>query len=254
MPGPTGYSALLAALGNPASFDPQAFLTRLQAEYGLAHVLYGDLRRDGSAFIPGRLIHGQDPEFERLIREEGLAVLHPLFEAAARRFGPAVLEPSNRAKTGTDTIRVHPRCRDSRPLLVFPLVPSRPGVAFLAADPGRLEDRREAREILMRDLAALAGLFHARQLALAPLRSQGGAQADARPRLTPREREVLEWVAGGKTYWEIARILGISERTVRHFMSACREKLDAVSNKQAVARAVATGLIEIGYPAPPPRK
>ncbi|WP_447973005.1 LuxR family transcriptional regulator [Nitrospira sp. Kam-Ns4a] len=35
------------------------------------------------------------------------------------------------------------------------------------------------------------------------------------PVLTKREREVLEWMKEGKTNWEIGRILGISERTVR---------------------------------------
>ena len=61
--------------------------------------------------------------------------------------------------------------------------------------------------------------------------------------ITPREREVLRWSAAGKSYWEIAVILGISERTVRFFMSNARQKLNVVSNTQAVAEAVWRGLI-----------
>ncbi|WP_280113369.1 helix-turn-helix domain-containing protein [Rhizobium sp. PDO1-076] len=57
-------------------------------------------------------------------------------------------------------------------------------------------------------------------------------------RLTPREIETLSWVAAGKSYWEIAVILGITERTVRFFMSNARRKLNVVTNPQAVAEAL----------------
>lgn len=248
MPGLTGFNALVDKLRNSAASDPQAFLAELQATYCLAHVLYADLGREGDAFLPGTIIHGPDPELERLIRNEGLKPLHPLFEAVASLFGPTVLRPPDLAPAAKGADARRPVCRIERPLLVFPLVPSRPGVAFFACIPGNLTEKDQDTGWLLRDLAALAGLFHATRLAAAappPRRPPGKPPT---PRLTPREREVLQWVASGKTYWEIGRILGISERTVRHFMAACREKLDAVSNKQAVAKAVAGRLIEVGYP------
>jgi len=245
MPGSTGYQMLLHALRKTAASAPQAFLTELQAAYGLVHVLYADLRREGGAFVPRKLIHGDDPDLERLIADEGLGVLYPLFETAANLFGPSVLNPADVATAAAGAERPHRVCQIDQRLLVFPLVPSRPGVAFFACDPGDLGDATRNTEWLLRDLAALAGLFHATQLpasATSPRSPPGKPDA---PRLTPREREVLQWVAEGKTYWEIAHILGISERTVRHFMAACREKLDAVSNKQAVAKAVAGRLIDV---------
>jgi LuxR family quorum sensing-dependent transcriptional regulator len=56
--------------------------------------------------------------------------------------------------------------------------------------------------------------------------------------LTPREREVLTWVANGKSAWEIGEILNIAKRTVdEHVRTACR-KLDAVNRTQAVAIAM----------------
>lgn len=248
MPGLIGYNALLDKLRKTAASDPQDFLTELQAAYSLAHVIYADLRREGGAFLPGQIIHSHDPDLERLIRDGGIGVLHPLFEAAANLFGPSVLDPPGRNEPGKATEPARAAFRINRPLVVFPLVPSRPGVAFFACDPGTLSDADHRPERLLRDLAALAGLFHARQLSasIPPPRKPSGKPA--KPRLTPREREVLQWVASGKTYWEIGRILGISERTVRHFMAACREKLDAVSNKQAVAKAVAGRLIEVADP------
>lgn len=61
--------------------------------------------------------------------------------------------------------------------------------------------------------------------------------------LTYRETEVLAWSAAGKSCCEISQILGIGERTVRHFMSRVRQKLNVVSNTQAVAQAVWRNLI-----------
>jgi LuxR family quorum-sensing system transcriptional regulator SinR len=248
MPGLAGFNALVDKLPNSATSDPQAFLAELQAVYGLAHVLYADLRKEGDLFLPGTIIHAPDPDLERLLRHEGLKPLHPLFEVAAKLFGPRVFHPPDIAEAEQGAKARHRVSLIDRPLLVFPLVPSRPGVAFFACNPGHLKDKNEVTGRLLRDLAAFAGLFHAARLAASEPPPPKPAGKPTTPRLTPREREVLQWVAGGKTYWEIARILGISERTVRHFMSACREKLDAVSNKQAVAKAVAGGLIKVADP------
>jgi DNA-binding CsgD family transcriptional regulator len=63
------------------------------------------------------------------------------------------------------------------------------------------------------------------------------------PHLSPRELSVLLWMKEGKTNWEIARILGLTERTVRFHVGSIFKKLDVSSRTQAVARAMAKGLI-----------
>jgi DNA-binding CsgD family transcriptional regulator len=65
----------------------------------------------------------------------------------------------------------------------------------------------------------------------------------ARGHLSPREMTVLLWMKEGKTNWEIGRILGLSERTVRFHVGGIFEKLDVTSRTQAVARALGSGLI-----------
>lgn len=57
--------------------------------------------------------------------------------------------------------------------------------------------------------------------------------------LTAREREALTWVSEGKSDWEIAVILGLSDTTVRFHVDNARKKLGAVNRAQAVARLVA---------------
>jgi DNA-binding CsgD family transcriptional regulator len=69
------------------------------------------------------------------------------------------------------------------------------------------------------------------------------------PPLTRRELQCLGWCAEGKSYWETAVILEISERTVSFHMEAVRAKLEAASNAHAVARAMAADLLR---PATPP--
>lgn len=65
----------------------------------------------------------------------------------------------------------------------------------------------------------------------------------AEVRLTERERDVLAWVAEGKSDWEISIILGLSETTVRFHVDNGRRKLGAVNRAQAVARLAAARLL-----------
>jgi DNA-binding CsgD family transcriptional regulator len=62
--------------------------------------------------------------------------------------------------------------------------------------------------------------------------------------LTPREREVLTWVAKGKSAWEISQILHIAKRTVDAHVQTAAHKLGAANRAQAVAIALLHRLIE----------
>lgn len=63
-------------------------------------------------------------------------------------------------------------------------------------------------------------------------------------RLTPRESECLLWAAAGKTAWETARLLAVSERTVVFHLGNAARKLGVANRRQAVARAIVQGLIQ----------
>ena len=62
---------------------------------------------------------------------------------------------------------------------------------------------------------------------------------DTGTRLTPRETEVLGWVARGHTNKEVAAILGVSHHTIRTQLEHVFEKLDVHTRTGAVARAQA---------------
>jgi DNA-binding NarL/FixJ family response regulator len=62
--------------------------------------------------------------------------------------------------------------------------------------------------------------------------------------LTKREREVLQLIAQGLATKQIARSLGITERTVKFHTGSLLSKLDAENRAQAVALAARRGLID----------
>jgi LuxR family transcriptional regulator len=61
--------------------------------------------------------------------------------------------------------------------------------------------------------------------------------ARAGSRLTPRQREVLEWVAQGKTVPEISLLIDRKRATVEKHLRLAREALNARSTAQAVLKA-----------------
>lgn len=65
---------------------------------------------------------------------------------------------------------------------------------------------------------------------------RGGPQADASANLSAREREVLEFLACGYLYKEIADKLGITVATVVTYIRRIYEKLHVRSRAQAVAK------------------
>ena len=61
--------------------------------------------------------------------------------------------------------------------------------------------------------------------------------------LTPREREVLELVAKGLTNKEIAKILGVSQFTVRNQLRSLSTKLEASDRTEVARVAIEQGII-----------
>lgn len=78
-------------------------------------------------------------------------------------------------------------------------------------------------------LIAIAAFQSARRLA-------GPVAPTVVPRLSGRELEVIRWIASGRRQAEVARLLGISERTVENHLRRIRNRLGAASTAQAIHR------------------
>lgn len=63
--------------------------------------------------------------------------------------------------------------------------------------------------------------------------------------LTPRELEILEWMASPNTYKQIAAQLCVSEETIRSHAKNILEKMNQPNRAQAVLTAMRIGLIKL---------
>lgn len=68
---------------------------------------------------------------------------------------------------------------------------------------------------------------------------------DEDPGLTPREREVLQLVAYGKSSVEIGELLGVSPKTVETHRARLMVKLDAPNSAALVRSAIRLGLVPL---------
>lgn len=130
------------------------------------------------------------------------------------------------ARVGIDHVIAVPLI--ANPKLVLSFVLNRKGKDF--------SDRE--RDLLDRIRPSLANVYqllaaHAGDAAIAPQ-----AMLDA---LTPRESEVLDWVAAGKSDRQIAQLLGLSMRTVQKHLENAYLKLGVENRTAAVMRAGSGG-------------
>lgn len=239
------YFDIVALFDDHPAVRPADFFALLNKHYAVAHTCYIDLF-PGSATLHIHRVHHDYPEswvktyYERslytydVVLSEGMRSLQPFDWGELRaRFPRSEVVFAEAERQGIP-------CTG----MTFPQVSRGRSVAMLSVCTHLPErDWPAARKTWLRDIQVLAALFHA-SLQKPPRRQE--TMADGLPILTERESEVLRWSAAGKSYWEISMILGVSERTVRFFMTNARQKLDVVTNTQAVAHAIWQGLI------PPP--
>jgi DNA-binding CsgD family transcriptional regulator len=77
------------------------------------------------------------------------------------------------------------------------------------------------------------------------LQSREARQIDLAYRLTQRQREVVLWLARGKTAEEIGEILGTSGRTVSHQIDDAKKRFNSKTLSSLVAEAIVHGEITL---------
>ncbi|WP_454746155.1 helix-turn-helix transcriptional regulator [Ciceribacter selenitireducens] len=237
-----GYFDLLDWLQDQKVVRPLPFFRQMQASFGIAHIFYIDAVCTPAGVKAHRLFHTFGAAAVHAVRALGPSVFEPPLRLALSAIRPLdwnVLTPGTPARDGLD--QVAERLGITPCGVAYPLI-SREGrqAVFAVHIDAEACDWHRFRRMHDRDLQALAVEFHA---SLLQGSGSGGIDSEAAPRLTRRERQALYWAAAGKSYWETAVILGITERTVRYFMSNARRKLNVVSNTQAVAEAAWRGLL-----------
>lgn len=254
MPFADAYFALTDHLAGPETIRPGEFFAALTSAYPITRACYAVFEESGASLVISDFVASDDVRTS----PESLRTRAPsrdLPEAFRSSVAPteinAVTYRRAEATLGGGVGKRNEGIEPDARALVFPLACAGAARAVFAVVYRPGSDWLVTRRRLVRDLPSLAAFFHASRMTIEV--PAGGTAGGAGIHLTNREREILEWVAAGKGYWEIATILGISQRTVRHFMASNRSKLDSVTNKQAVARAVYSGLIRPVIHAPYPK-
>jgi RNA polymerase sigma factor (sigma-70 family) len=182
--------------------------------------------------------HSRRPDQVLVFTGEPGGKMTPEIRAAHRRLEHEdPLRPAEGARTLTDFVSL----REFRRSEFYARVHRPLGIEFLLQlylDPrttdARLEFDRADADFVERERTVLDLLLpHLRQVLRAA--SDRFRPSPSIAALTPREREVIEHVADGRTNGEIGQLLGISRETVRKHLENAYEKLGVHTRTAAVA-------------------
>ena len=125
--------------------------------------------------------------------------------------------------------------------LTIPIVTHNAETALLNINSEESDKQWAARKSdLTRELQVIAQFYHysiaSRKLT---------AIAPPQHNLSDKELECLKWAASGKSVWETSVITNENERAVRFRLDQARRKMKCSTKTQAVAMAVAIGMINI---------
>ncbi|WP_136656872.1 LuxR family transcriptional regulator [Nitratireductor sp. XY-223] len=229
---------LLDELEHEGPKDTDEIFAKVQTHYGIRHQCYINMSLAAGKQDVLDVIHSFPDEFVRVYKTK-LYFVDPVMHTALIGIKPVDWHERRRNDPAAEKIfTAAAEFGISDTGMTIPLVcrGNQAAMFSINVDMGPGEWARYRKEVIG-ELQVLATYLHsARQE-----RAQDSVVVD----LTARESEVLTWTAAGKSYWEISMILGISERTVRFFMTNARQKLGVVTNSQAVALAVSKGIIPL---------
>ncbi|WEX75962.1 LuxR C-terminal-related transcriptional regulator [Sinorhizobium numidicum] len=222
--------------------EPERFFALMRRTFNIAHLLYLEAEPLADGLKVCRLHHTFGAYAAEIYLSRALYRIDPILRLALGGVRPVEWATARRRFPECEPLfEAAEEIGLSTEGVALPLPSPAGRMALLAINANMSPAEWSAyRRCHLRDFQLAANLFHASMLEHAAM---AGAIDERDMRLTGRETEVLTWSAAGKSYWEIATILGISERTVRFFMTNARRKLNVVSNTQAVAQAVRHALI-----------
>jgi DNA-binding CsgD family transcriptional regulator len=228
--GPISKDDLFRSLGR--------YLRGYGAEFYGYHVQATHLRQLN--WDEGFVYNNVSPEFTRVYRERGYDAIDPIRPLAAKRAEPFFWSEV------PQLVNLTPAQRDYlaflkqfgvREGISVPVFGAKGTVAVVAAGT-MTQDLRIGPDDLL-DLQLVCAFVHRRFLQLF------GASDQELPTLTKREREVLGWIAQGKSTSVIASILGVSEHTIDTLTRRTFQKLGVNDRISAVLKAVGAGLVSV---------
>lgn len=220
--------------------DSADFLRGARDRFGVLNLSYWFL--GASPDIPDRLtwLSTYDEDYMALYMRDYTPVRDRAFNICFKRLLP--LDWDEVRTTDTTVQHIHEVAEQfgiGRHGISFPIRDVGVGDAMFSVN-FECDDRHwgEVRTELVNGLHLFAHYFHLRMKAVI-----AGQPVSSEFDLAPREREVLRWAAEGKTAWETAQLLKVSERAIRLYTENAMNKLRAKTKTQAVAIAVKNNIL-----------
>lgn len=220
--------------------DARAISARIERElewFGFSCVTIGDLPAPGVE--PRVLMNTRPLDYSLHYQRENYFQKDPVVLALSRSFAPVVWSDVRKQKLSRRARTIIDEARDfgARDGLLIPIFCAA-GTLSLFSPCGFAPDlsarARSALEII--------GIYSYQALKRALHKNR---ELERREPLTNREREVMKWVAAGKTDDEIAMILCIARETVTTHVENAKRKLNAVRRTYAVVQALRVGEITL---------
>ncbi|ESQ77942.1 LuxR family transcriptional regulator [Asticcacaulis sp. YBE204] len=218
-------------------------LSKTVAGYGFDRVIFTvqrDLDLPADKQTHG-VFHNYPEDWQKYYGEKSLWRLDPVYRAAATEdwaFRWTDLEKRSRYSAGQVKLM---RLSEEAGLNGGIGVPIKGPRAQIAGVAVASSGARDASHIDIDLINAVCNQFYAAYKRLYAIKAP---ETDAAPLLSPKETEVLTWVAAGKTDEDVATILGISRNTVDAHMRHVFQKLGVNNRVAAVVKAIMNGMIQ----------
>ena len=209
--------------------------------FGYSCVTSFSIPGPGSQLKDGILLNNRPEEYVDRYAEKNYVMHDPVVKELRRNMTPyswGDVREGRDLKKSERAIIDEARDFGARDGFIIPIV-SRSGSVSLfcpcGLDPDLSPRARAALEII--------GIYSHHALARAVVHKQ--REEVVHTPLTPREREIMQWVAAGKTDEEIGEILSIGASTVTSHVENAKQKLDTFRRTYAVVQAIRLGEISL---------
>lgn len=238
------HTRFITALAAASSVeDIHAVCSDLCSSYGFDHFIYG-ARTPVSIVNPSLfIISGFPLEWWEHYKERNYFQVDPTVAHCAQNITPVSWRSLAPLRESDERVRHFMEEAHEFKLrsgVSFPLhgIRGEAAIFSLVAEAEGAQIEQQISRILP-EVQLLTGYLHESVNRLVEIREIGSAG----PQLTDREKECLLWGSEGKTTWEVAQILGISERTVIFHLQNATTKLNVSNRQHAIARAISLRLI-----------
>lgn len=221
-----------------------AGLTLFTNKFGFEHVTVLSKPSADPATSPGVLVSAAPSDFIADFDARGYAKYNPLWRQAEISPVPFTAVEARNRRISEQEHEVLEHIHDKLDLNDGYIVPIRDGAegkaAVMFGGNSPKQDPLTQSVLNMLGHCIYGQLTDIMKAFAGPMEMPGAGPAQV---LTARERECLQWVARGKTDFEIGIILGISARTARFHIENSKRKLGVASRVQAVTLAMRAGSI-----------